>query len=50
MLYVILEFEDDIFVYVLYDNFWLEDEIRFFKMYLGRYLGIVGKFFIFKII
>lgn len=46
MLYVALESEDDTFAYASYDNFWLEDETRFFKMHLGRYSGNAGKFFI----
>lgn len=50
MLYVTLESEDDTFAYASYDNFWLEDETRFFKMHLGRYSGTAGKLFIPKII
>nr|XP_045000737.1 angiopoietin-related protein 5 [Jaculus jaculus] len=45
MLYVALESEDNTFAYALYDNFWLEDETRFFKMHLGRYSGNAGDAF-----
>nr|XP_019570064.1 PREDICTED: angiopoietin-related protein 5 [Rhinolophus sinicus] len=45
MLYVALESEDDTFAYASYDNFWLEDESRFFKMHLGRYSGNAGDAF-----
>ncbi|XP_006833823.1 PREDICTED: angiopoietin-related protein 5 [Chrysochloris asiatica] len=45
MLYVALESEDDRFAYASYDNFWLEDETRFFKMHLGRYSGNAGDAF-----
>uniref|UniRef100_A0A8D0Y7Y6 Fibrinogen C-terminal domain-containing protein n=1 Tax=Sus scrofa TaxID=9823 RepID=A0A8D0Y7Y6_PIG len=45
MLYVALESEDDTFAYASYDNFWLEDETRFFKMHLGRYSGNAGDAF-----
>lgn len=46
MLFITLESEDDTIAYASYDNFWLEDETRFFKMHLGRYSGNAGKFFI----
>ena len=49
MLYAALESEDDTLAYASYDNFWLEDETRFFKIHLGRYSGNAGKFFIPKI-
>ncbi|XP_016872955.1 angiopoietin-related protein 5 isoform X2 [Homo sapiens] len=45
MLYVALESEDDTLAYASYDNFWLEDETRFFKMHLGRYSGNAGDAF-----
>lgn len=45
MLHVALESEDDTFAYASYDNFWLEDETRFFKMHLGRYSGNAGDAF-----
>ncbi|XP_007944217.1 angiopoietin-related protein 5 [Orycteropus afer afer] len=45
MLYVALESEDDTSAYASYDNFWLEDETRFFKMHLGRYSGNAGDAF-----
>ncbi|XP_063549554.1 angiopoietin-related protein 5 isoform X2 [Gorilla gorilla gorilla] len=45
MLYVGLESEDDTLAYASYDNFWLEDETRFFKMHLGRYSGNAGDAF-----
>ncbi|XP_008056481.1 angiopoietin-related protein 5 [Carlito syrichta] len=45
MLYVALESEDDTFAYASYDNFWLEDETRFFKIHLGRYSGNAGDAF-----
>lgn len=48
MLHVALESEDDTLAYASYDNFWLEDEIRFFKIHLGRYSGNAGKFLITK--
>lgn len=50
MLHVALESEDDTLAYAAYDNFWLEDETRFFKMHIGQYSGNAGKFFIPKII
>lgn len=34
MFYVVLEFKDGIFGYVLQDNFQLEDEIKILKIYL----------------
>ncbi|XP_004626212.1 angiopoietin-related protein 5 [Octodon degus] len=45
MLHVALESEDDTFAYASYDNFWLEDETRFFKLHLGRYSGNAGDAF-----
>ncbi|KAM4828214.1 angiopoietin-related protein 5 isoform 2-T3 [Thomomys bottae] len=45
VLYVTLKSEDDIFAYASYDNFWLEDETRFFKIHLGRYSGNAGDAF-----
>lgn len=50
MLFITLESEDDTVAYASYDNFWLEDETRFFKMHLGRYSGNAGKFFIPQIV
>lgn len=46
MLSVGLESADDTFAYASYDNFWLEDETRFFKIHLGRYSGNAGKSFV----
>lgn len=45
MLHVALESEDDTLAYASYDNFWLEDEMRFFKIHLGRYSGNAGDAF-----
>ncbi|XP_036115981.1 angiopoietin-related protein 5 [Molossus molossus] len=45
MLYVALESEDDTSAFASYDNFWLEDETRFFKMHLGQYSGNAGDAF-----
>ncbi|XP_069496475.1 angiopoietin-related protein 5 isoform X2 [Ambystoma mexicanum] len=42
MLYVDLESEDGGRAHASYDNFWLEDETRFFKLHLGRYSGTAG--------
>lgn len=36
MLHVALESEDDTLAYASYDDFWIEDETKFFKMHLGR--------------
>ncbi|XP_076782225.1 angiopoietin-related protein 5 isoform X4 [Arvicanthis niloticus] len=45
MLHVALESEDGTLGYASYDNFWLEDETKFFKIHLGRYSGNVGDAF-----
>ncbi|XP_076431751.1 angiopoietin-related protein 5 [Peromyscus maniculatus bairdii] len=45
MLHVALESEDDTLAYASYENFWLEDETRFFKIHLGRYSGNAGDAF-----
>ncbi|KAM5246099.1 angiopoietin-related protein 5 [Ctenodactylus gundi] len=45
ILHVALESEDDTFAYSSYDNFWLEDEMRFFKLHLGWYSGTAGDAF-----
>ncbi|XP_014400058.1 PREDICTED: angiopoietin-related protein 5 [Myotis brandtii] len=45
MLHVALESEDDTLAYASYDNFWLEDETRFFKMHIGQYSGNAGDAF-----
>ncbi|XP_039600275.1 angiopoietin-related protein 5 [Polypterus senegalus] len=44
-LHVALESYDETSAYASYDNFWLEDENRFFKMHLGRYAGSAGDAF-----
>ncbi|CAI9152754.1 unnamed protein product [Rangifer tarandus platyrhynchus] len=45
MLHVALESEDDTLAYASYDDFWIEDETKFFKMHLGRYSGNAGDAF-----
>ncbi|XP_049746872.1 angiopoietin-related protein 5 isoform X2 [Elephas maximus indicus] len=45
MLYVALKSEDNTLAYASYENFWLEDETRFFKLHLGRYSGNAGDAF-----
>lgn len=50
MLHVALESEDDTLAYASYDDFWIEDETKFFKVHLGRYSGNAGRFFIPEII
>lgn len=35
--------QDDSTAYASYDNFWLEDESKFFAIHLGRYAGSAGE-------
>lgn len=35
--------QDDSTAYASYDNFWLEDESKFFAVHLGRYAGSAGE-------
>lgn len=42
-LQVALESCDDTSAYASYDNFWMEDDSRFFKIHLGRYAGSAGE-------
>lgn len=35
--------QDDSIAYASYDNFWLEDESKFFAIHLGRYAGSAGE-------
>ncbi|XP_006628128.2 angiopoietin-related protein 5 [Lepisosteus oculatus] len=44
-LHVALVSDDDTSSYASYDNFWIEDETRFFKIHLGRYAGSAGDAF-----
>ncbi|KAK6486399.1 angiopoietin-related protein 5 [Huso huso] len=44
-LQVALESCDDTSAYASYDNFWMEDDSRFFKIHLGRYAGSAGDAF-----
>ncbi|XP_051960218.1 angiopoietin-related protein 5 isoform X2 [Xyrauchen texanus] len=44
-LHVSLVSHDDTTVYASYDNFWIEDEIKFFAIHLGRYAGSAGDAF-----
>ncbi|KAK3523914.1 hypothetical protein QTP70_016728 [Hemibagrus guttatus] len=37
--------QDDSTAYASYDNFWLEDESKFFAIHLGRYAGSAGDAF-----
>lgn len=37
--------QDDSTAYASYDNFWLEDESKFFAIHLGRYAGSAGEIF-----
>ncbi|MBN3297928.1 ANGL5 protein, partial [Amia calva] len=45
LLHVALVSQDDTSSYASYDNFWIEDETRFFKIHLGRYAGSAGDAF-----
>lgn len=42
-LHVSLVSQDDSTAYASYDNFWLEDETKFFAIHLGRYAGSAGQ-------
>lgn len=42
-LHVSLVSQDDSTAYASYDNFWLEDETKFFAIHLGRYAGCAGQ-------
>ncbi|XP_073727378.1 angiopoietin-related protein 5 [Misgurnus anguillicaudatus] len=44
-LHVSLVSQDDSTAYASYDNFWLEDETKFFALHLGRYAGSAGDAF-----
>ncbi|KAL1252973.1 hypothetical protein QQF64_017666 [Cirrhinus molitorella] len=44
-LHVSLVSQDDTTAYASYDNFWLEDETKFFAIHLGRYAGSAGDAF-----
>ncbi|CAM4668366.1 unnamed protein product [Leuciscus chuanchicus] len=44
-LHVSLVSQDDSTAYASYDNFWLEDETKFFAIHLGRYAGCAGDAF-----
>lgn len=35
--------QDESTAYASYDNFWLEDESKFFAIHLGRYAGSAGE-------
>ncbi|XP_072518102.1 angiopoietin-related protein 5 [Salminus brasiliensis] len=44
-LHISLVSQDDSTAYASYDNFWLEDESKFFAIHLGRYAGSAGDAF-----
>ncbi|XP_051537557.1 angiopoietin-related protein 5-like isoform X1 [Myxocyprinus asiaticus] len=44
-LHVSLVSHDDSTAYASYDNFWIEDETKFFAIHLGRYAGSAGDAF-----